>query len=191
MARRRSAIAMVRPPKAIRHWKPHPIQGWTPDFIPKLSGRCRRCEATIDHAYWLFPARRRSNAASRLAKEEGIFVGISSVATFAGALRIAAEADRRRVILCMLPGTGERYLSTPLFASGSVEMTPEGGGDHALHAGLSARRRGRETSSHALVGGLTCRSIRAIAPARSGRLRRGADRSCAARAPCLATVLVQ
>jgi cysteine synthase A len=60
-----------------------------------------------------------------LATQEGIFVGISSGATFAGALRIAAEAPKGSVILCMLPDTGERYLSTPLFADIAIEMTPE------------------------------------------------------------------
>jgi cysteine synthase A len=60
-----------------------------------------------------------------LATKEGIFVGISSGATFAGALRIAAEAPKGSTILCMLPDTGERYLSTPLFADVPVDMTPE------------------------------------------------------------------
>jgi cysteine synthase A len=60
-----------------------------------------------------------------LAKKEGIFVGISSGATFAGALRVAAEAPKGSTILCMLPDTGERYLSTPLFADISVDMTEE------------------------------------------------------------------
>ena len=57
--------------------------------------------------------------------KEGIFVGISSGATFAGALRVAAEAPKGSTILCMLPDTGERYLSTPLFADVPVDMTPE------------------------------------------------------------------
>ena len=60
-----------------------------------------------------------------LARKEGIFVGISSGATFAGALRVAAEAPKGSTILCMLPDTGERYLSTPLFADVSVDMTEE------------------------------------------------------------------
>ena len=60
-----------------------------------------------------------------LAKQEGIFVGISSGATFAGALRVAADAPKGSTILCMLPDTGERYLSTPLFADVSVDMTEE------------------------------------------------------------------
>ena len=62
---------------------------------------------------------------SELATKEGIFVGITSGATFAGALRIAAEAPKGANILAMLPDTGERYLSTPLFANTPAEMTPE------------------------------------------------------------------
>jgi cysteine synthase A len=60
-----------------------------------------------------------------LASKEGIFVGISSGATFSGALKVGAEAPKGSTILCMLPDTGERYLSTPLFADVSVDMTPE------------------------------------------------------------------
>jgi cysteine synthase A len=59
-----------------------------------------------------------------LATKEGIFVGITSGATFAGALRVAAEAPKGSTILCMLPDTGERYLSTPLFADIPADMTP-------------------------------------------------------------------
>ena len=60
-----------------------------------------------------------------LASKEGIFVGISSGATFSGALKVCEEAPKGSTILCMLPDTGERYLSTPLFADVSVDMTPE------------------------------------------------------------------
>jgi cysteine synthase A len=62
---------------------------------------------------------------NELATKEGIFVGITSGATFAGALRIAAEAPKGANILAMLPDTGERYLSTPLFANVPADMTPE------------------------------------------------------------------
>jgi cysteine synthase A len=104
-------------------FKPHPMQGWTPDFIPKLTGDAVAMEV-IDR---LLPitgadAMRCSKA---LATKEGIFVGITSGATFAGALRIAAEAEKGASILCMLPDTGERYLSTPLFADVPVDMTEE------------------------------------------------------------------
>jgi cysteine synthase len=104
-------------------WTPHPQQGWSPDFIPKLA------QDALDthHIYKVLrienpEAMRRSR---ELATHEGIFVGISSGATFAGALRIAAEAPKGSAILCMLPDTGERYLSTPLFADVPVDMTPE------------------------------------------------------------------
>ena len=60
-----------------------------------------------------------------LAAKEGIFVGITSGGTFAGALKVAAEAEKGATILCMLPDTGERYLSTPLFADISADMTEE------------------------------------------------------------------
>ena len=60
-----------------------------------------------------------------LARKEGIFVGITAGATFAGALKVAAEAPKGANILCMLPDTGERYLSTPLFASISADMNEE------------------------------------------------------------------
>jgi cysteine synthase A len=59
------------------------------------------------------------------ATQEGIFVGITSGGTFAGALRVAAEAEKGANILCMLPDTGERYLSTPLFADVSADMNEE------------------------------------------------------------------
>ena len=63
--------------------------------------------------------------AKDLATREGIFVGITSGATFAGALKVAAEAEKGANILCMLPDTGERYLSTPLFADVSADMNEE------------------------------------------------------------------
>jgi cysteine synthase A len=60
-----------------------------------------------------------------LAHKEGIFVGITAGATFAGALKVAADSPNGTNILCMLPDTGERYLSTPLFANVPAEMTEE------------------------------------------------------------------
>jgi len=99
------------------------MQGWSPDFIAKLTGDAVASKAvsqvlTIQNADAL-------RCSKELAKKEGIFVGISSGATFAGALRVAAEAPKGSTILCMLPDTGERYLSTPLFADVSVDMTEE------------------------------------------------------------------
>ncbi len=104
-------------------WTPHPQQGWSPDFIPKLA------QDAVD-AHRIHQVLRIENAeamrhSQELAKKEGIFVGISSGATFAGALKIAAAAPKGTTILCMLPDTGERYLSTPLFAEIPVDMTPE------------------------------------------------------------------
>jgi len=111
------------PAKGHPAWKPHPVQGWTPDFIPKLTGDAYEA-GNIDRVFSISGAEaiRRS---IELARSEGILVGISSGATFAGALRIAEEAEQGAVILCMLPDTGERYLSTPLFAEIPVEMTQE------------------------------------------------------------------
>ena len=104
-------------------WTPHPQQGWSPDFISKLT------QDAID-AHHIDQLLRIDNAAAMqcsrdLARHEGIFVGISSGATFAGALQIAANAPKGANILCMLPDTGERYLSTPLFAQVAIDMNEE------------------------------------------------------------------
>src|ERR1700723_718928 len=104
-------------------WTPHPQQGWSPDFIPKLA------QDAIDthriHKILRIENPEAMRWSRELARKEGIFVGISSGATFAGALKIAAEAPKGSTILAMLPDTGERYLSTPLFAEVPVDMTPE------------------------------------------------------------------
>jgi cysteine synthase A len=102
-------------------WKPHPMQGWTPDFIPKLTGDAT---ADIDQIIAI-PGPEAMAMSKKLADQEGIFVGITSGATFAGALKVAADAPKGANILCMLPDTGERYLSTPLFADVPVEMTAD------------------------------------------------------------------
>jgi cysteine synthase A len=104
-------------------FKPHPMQGWTPDFIPKLTGDVVTMKV-IDRLITV-PGAEAIRRSGELARQEGIFVGITAGATFAGALRIAAEADKGATILCMLPDTGERYLSTPLFADVPADMTPE------------------------------------------------------------------
>jgi cysteine synthase A len=104
-------------------FKPHPMQGWTPDFIPKITGDAVAMK--VIHKLVPIPGADAIRMSSELATKEGIFVGITSGATFAGALRIAAEAPTGANILAMLPDTGERYLSTPLFASIPAEMTPE------------------------------------------------------------------
>ncbi len=101
-------------------WKPHPMQGWTPDFIPKIAG-----EVNLDRVHKILAIDNADalRCSRELATHEGIFVGITSGATFAGALAIAREAPAGSNILCMLPDTGERYLSTPLFADIPADMT--------------------------------------------------------------------
>ncbi|NCT88469.1 cysteine synthase A [Stenotrophomonas acidaminiphila] len=91
-------------------WKPHKIQGWTPDFLPTVLNR------NVHDALYAVQDERAIETSRRLAAEEGIFVGISAGATAATALEVAATAPAGSVILAMLPDTGERYFSTPLFA---------------------------------------------------------------------------
>jgi len=110
---------------AVAHpsWKPHPMQGWSPDFIAKLAGDAVASKAISEVLRIENPEALKWS--KELAKKEGIFVGISSGATFAGALQVAAKAPKGSTILCMLPDTGERYLSTPLFAEVGVDMTED------------------------------------------------------------------
>lgn len=111
------------PAAAHPSFKPHPMQGWTPDFIPKLTDDAVDMKL-IDRIIPI-PGPEALRCSKDLATKEGIFVGISSGATFACALRTAAEAKQGATILCMLPDTGERYLSTPLFADVPADMTEE------------------------------------------------------------------
>ncbi|MBA2397617.1 MAG: cysteine synthase A [Bradyrhizobium sp.] len=104
-------------------FKPHPLQGWTPDFIPKLTDDAVAMKV-IDRILSISGAD-AIRCSKDLATQEGIFVGITSGGTFAGALKVAAEAEKGANILCMLPDTGERYLSTPLFADVSADMNEE------------------------------------------------------------------
>lgn len=104
-------------------FKPHPMQGWTPDFIPKLTADA--VKLNIIHRIIAVPGAEAIRCSAELASKEGIFVGISAGATFAGALRVCADAPKGSTVLCMLPDTGERYLSTPLFANVPADMTPE------------------------------------------------------------------
>jgi cysteine synthase A len=104
-------------------WKPHPMQGWSPDFIAKLTGDAMTSGAVSQ--VLRIPNAEAMKWSKELARKEGIFVGISSGGTFAGALKVAAEAPKGSTILCMLPDTGERYLSTPLFADVSVDMSED------------------------------------------------------------------
>ena len=123
-----SGIAQVRaadgtPAASHPSARPHVMQGWTPDFIPKLTEdaftlRLVDTIVPINGADALRYAR-------ELATQEGIFAGISGGATLAGALQIAASARAGANIVCMLPDTGERYLSTPLFDNVGAEMSAE------------------------------------------------------------------
>ncbi len=101
-------------------FKPHPMQGWTPDFIPKLTGDA--VTAKLVDKIIAIPNAEAIKSSQELATKEGIFVGITSGGTFAGALRIAREAPKGTRILAMLPDTGERYLTTPLFADIGTDM---------------------------------------------------------------------
>jgi cysteine synthase A len=94
-------------------FQPHPIQGWTPDFIPFV------LQESIDRKFYdqviPIPGPVGIEWSRKLAQKEGIFTGISGGATFAVAMQVAEKAPPGSVILCMLPDTGERYLSSPLF----------------------------------------------------------------------------
>jgi len=106
-----------------REWQPHKIQGWTPNFVPEVLNRevCDEIVPVTDDE--------GKEWALRLAREEGIFVGLSAGATFAAAMKVAGQAPAGSTILCMLPDTGERYLSTWLF-----EELEEGSDDAWLEA---------------------------------------------------------
>jgi cysteine synthase len=99
---------------------PHKIQGWTPDFVPAVLNR-----NVPDRIVTVTDAEAIGNARA-LAAKEGIFCGISSGGTFAAALKVAKESEQGSVILAMLPDTGERYLSTPLFEGIPDGSDPEG-----------------------------------------------------------------
>jgi cysteine synthase A len=112
-ARPETKIAVVEPEGAAllagKPWQPHKIQGWTPDFIPAVLNR-----KGFDELVTVTDIEAR-DAARELATKEGIFCGISSGGTFAGAKKIAEKSPKGAVILAMLPDTAERYLSTILF----------------------------------------------------------------------------
>lgn len=123
-----SGTKQVRNPDgspAARHpaWKPHPIQGWSPDFIPKLAGDA--VEAGQIERVITVTAPDAMRWSRTLAAKEGIFVGISAGGTFAAAMEVAGSAAKGSTILCMLPDTAERYLTTPLFADVPADMTAD------------------------------------------------------------------
>ncbi|MGB8328297.1 MAG: cysteine synthase A [Steroidobacteraceae bacterium] len=100
-------------------FSPHKIQGWTPDFVPAVLNR------SVPERIVLVSDAESIDASRALARNEGIFCGISSGGTFAAALKVAREAPAGSVVLAMLPDTGERYLSTPLFEGISDAGDPE------------------------------------------------------------------
>jgi cysteine synthase len=104
-------------------FEPHPIQGWTPDFIPLV------LQEAIDKKYFdervAIPGPEGVKWAKMLAQKEGIFTGISGGSTFAVALQVANKAAPGSVVLAMLPDTGERYLTTPLFEGIAEGMDEE------------------------------------------------------------------
>ena len=112
-----------QPTESHPNFEPHPIQGWTPDFIPYV------LQEALDKKFYddLIPVPGPEGIAwsRRLAAEEGIFSGISGGATFAASIKVAEKAPEGSVILCILPDTGERYLTTPLFEGVPEEMTDD------------------------------------------------------------------
>jgi cysteine synthase len=125
VARPNVKVVVVEPAGAAmlsgKEWKPHKIQGWTPDFIPGVLNKKVADEfVSVEDLV-------ARDTALHLAQKEGIFVGISAGATLAGALDVAKRAPKGSVMLVMLPDTGERYLSTILF-----EGIPEGSDDEWL-----------------------------------------------------------
>ena len=104
-------------------WTPHPIQGWSPDFIPKITSEA--VEADVISQIVKTPPAEGMKWSRALAQREGIFTGISGGSTFAGAMEVAKSAPKGTTILCMLPDTGERYISTPLFAEIETDMSAE------------------------------------------------------------------
>ena len=127
MARPDCRVVVTEPAGAAlldgKEWQPHKIQGWTPDFIPNVLDQQiadDNVPVTDEEAI---------EASRALATQEGVFCGISAGGTFAAAQKTAARAEAGSVVLAMLPDTGERYLSTPLFegiSEGSDEALLEG-----------------------------------------------------------------
>ena len=111
------------PAAAHPNWAPHPIQGWAPSFIPKVLQD--GLELGLGEKVMPVTGAEGVDVALRLAREEGIFTGLSGGATVATALKVAETAPEGSVLLAMLPDTAERYLSTPLFASVEAEMSAE------------------------------------------------------------------
>lgn len=123
-----SGIPQVRdadgnPAESHPSFRPHLVQGWSPDFIPKLTEDALAA-GTVDKIIPI-SGEKALQYTRELAQKEGIFCGVSSGATFTAALEVAQSAPSGSNILCMLPDTGERYLSTPLFDDIAVEMSED------------------------------------------------------------------
>jgi cysteine synthase A len=120
---RQKRAADGQPAESHPYFRPHLMQGWTPDFIPKL-GEDAVDAGLIDEVLPIKGAD-ALRLSRELARQEGIFTGITGGATLAGGLEICRRAPKGATILCMLPDTGERYLSTPLFEDIPADMTEE------------------------------------------------------------------
>jgi cysteine synthase len=120
---RQARSADGSPSESHPHFRPHLMQGWTPDFIPRLLEDAT--DAGLIDEIVPIKGGESLRLARELARQEGIFTGISGGATLAGALEICARAPAGANVLCMLPDTGERYLSTPLFDDIATEMTED------------------------------------------------------------------
>ena len=123
VARPELTVVAVEPESAAllsgHDWNPHKIQGWTPDFIPAV------LEKSVADQIEQVSDDEAIATSKRLAAEEGIFCGISAGGTMAAALRVAKDAPADSTFLVMLPDTGERYLSSPLFADITEESDDE------------------------------------------------------------------
>jgi len=132
-------------------WKPHKVQGWTPDFVPAVLDK-----SVADERLPISDAAAIS-CARELAQKEGLFVGISAGGTFAGALEVAKKAESGSVILAMMPDTGERYLSTVLFegVNEGSDPNPRSGqtarGRNQPVAGTNRRRHERKAMALIVV----------------------------------------
>jgi cysteine synthase A len=111
------------PSESHPHFRTHVVQGWSPDFIPKLAEDALELEL-ID-AFAPINGHDALRLSQELARHEGIFTGISGGATLAGALQICETAPQGSTVLCMLPDTGERYMTTPLFYGIQEDMIAE------------------------------------------------------------------
>ena len=105
------------------NFRPHLMQGWSPDFIPKLTEKT--ISDNLIDGYVAIDGNHSIHCSKDLAQQEGLFVGITAGATFSAALKVAETAPAGSNILCMLPDTGERYLTTTLFEDVATEMTAE------------------------------------------------------------------